>query len=683
MRNRTRTALAATLAVLLSTAVQADPRNDADAAYGRGDFAAGLALDRTSAAAGDVRAMINLGDAYVTGRGVEKDTLAGLTWYVAAAEKGSDLEGPILGSPRDESDDASAVAFNREVARKIKADNDTWFPILSTAGPGDDIYNRAARARHSREVTVEELRSTLTDAVIVRNVQAMVSLAYLYENEVRPANPTEALRLYERAAVAGRADAMARLAGMYFSAAMNSDGLRWLRSAAEAGDVEATARLAGIYEDGHLVPRDTREAFRLNLIAAEKGRTWSALHVAEAYHDGHGVARDFAQAARWFQVAADDPTFSMNDMAKYGLAVMYLDGRGVPRDPARAVQLLRDAAAENQAEAMELLGTLELLGHGTVPDARDAMRLYNEAAKYGRTVGTYDLGVVYATGRAGVADPALAQVWFEKAAGAGEKIARARLNGTPNPLLPPDDLLLPDQIRNGFTVADCIRSAGAQGLSPYNGPPDATLELAAPVRIEDGRAVLDLVVSASDPDGDPLTYSYEFGSEVYTGLGTHATLRTEPADSYLVTVVADDGHGCAMRRWETFERPAAPRPPEEPARAIDVVLVDDPPGTRCAHTGAQSDVRADTGQYNRPPDATIEQVSSRVTPEGTVLTLHVTGSDPDGDQLVYLFTVLDGSFSGDETTDITWQLSDGDFHMLSAEVTDLHGCTRFTSFTPE
>lgn len=678
MRLLKATLLAAGLALTLSTAGLADPRTDADAAYGRGDFAAGVAIDRVSAANGDVRAMINLGDAYATGRGVVEDPVEAMQWYVKAAEAGSDLTGPVLGSPRADSEEASGVSFNREVALTIKAGNDLWFPVIAAPGPGDDIYNRAARARHAGDADAGELAPQLTEAVNAGSVQAAVSLARLYEREIQ--NPTEALRLYEAAAERGRPDAMERLAGMYFGAALNENGLRWLRAAVEAGNLDATAYLAQRHEFGELVPRNPREAFRLNLIAAEKGRTWSALHVAEAYHDGHGVERDFAKAARWFQVAADDPKFSMNFFAKYGLAFMYLDGRGVPQDIARALQLLRESSAGRDAEAMELLGTLELLAMGTPANAEAAARHFNASAEFGRTVGLYNLGVIYSQGLAGPADPALAATWWNKAATGGDEHARARLNGTPTPHIAPDDLLLPDQVRNGFTAARCIRTASARGISPYNGPPDATLELAAPIRIEEGMAVLDLRVSGTDPDGDALSYRFKFGNDEYSDLGTQVTLRTEPADSYFVTAIADDGKGCAMHRWMTFTMPEPPRPTPAPAKASEVVLESDPPGVRCSRSGPQGEARADTGQRNRAAPVTIEEVSSSLTPEGTLLTIRAVAADPDNDPLQYTYTALDGRIAGTGPT-VTWLVNGAGFHMIMVEVWDGHGCTSFGSYS--
>src|SRR5450759_1500494 len=75
-------ALAAIILVLSFAApVAAGPFEDADAAYGRGDYATALRIRRTLAYQGDPVAQNYLGIMYERGHGVPQDYAEALNWY--------------------------------------------------------------------------------------------------------------------------------------------------------------------------------------------------------------------------------------------------------------------------------------------------------------------------------------------------------------------------------------------------------------------------------------------------------------------------------------------------------------------------------------------------------------------------------------------------------------------------
>ena len=71
-------------AALLGTAV-AGPREDAAAAYGRGDYAEAFRLWHLLAEAGDGGAEVMLGFMYHDGEGVQKDLVRAYMWFRIAA----------------------------------------------------------------------------------------------------------------------------------------------------------------------------------------------------------------------------------------------------------------------------------------------------------------------------------------------------------------------------------------------------------------------------------------------------------------------------------------------------------------------------------------------------------------------------------------------------------------------
>ncbi len=76
------------LALFLVSAAWAGPHEDADAAYGRRDYAGALSIYRALAETGDTTAQFNLGVMHDFGQGVAKDPVQALTWYRAAAAQG-------------------------------------------------------------------------------------------------------------------------------------------------------------------------------------------------------------------------------------------------------------------------------------------------------------------------------------------------------------------------------------------------------------------------------------------------------------------------------------------------------------------------------------------------------------------------------------------------------------------
>ena len=102
------------------------------------------------------------------------------------------------------------------------------------------------------------------------------------------------------AAMAGSAEAQARLAYIYDQAEENEAAVRWYRAAAEQGNPDGLAGLAEMLSKGEGIERNDAEALRLFEAAAESGHAGSIRVLVAAYEEGHlGVAPDSAKAAFW------------------------------------------------------------------------------------------------------------------------------------------------------------------------------------------------------------------------------------------------------------------------------------------------------------------------------------------------------------------------------------------------
>ena len=117
---------------------------------------------------------------------------------------------------------------------------------------------------------------------------------------------------------------------------------------------------------------------------------------------------------------------------------------------------------------------------------------------------------------------------------------------------------------------------------------------------------LQVVCTASDPDGDELNYNWSASAGEVTGDGDTATWVAPPSEgSYSVAVVVTDGHG---------------------GEVVDYVAI--------------------TVRTNSPPTiASLTADADWTTPSGN-LQVTCSASDPDGDELSYEWTAAAGNISG-------------------------------------
>jgi TPR repeat protein len=223
----------------------AGPYEDAQAAYGRGDFATALKLYRPLAQRGDARAQDAIGGMYERGEGgLPKDTAEALQWF--------------------------KMAENERLA--LKAYNDADYATAS----------RIFRPLADRGQILAEY---------------LIGLMYANGQGV-PQDFAEAMKWHRRAANQGEAKAQFSVGVMYFKGlgtpTNHAEAFKWYRRAAEQGDPTAQFNLGAMYDKGEVVKRDPVTAlmfYDLAAVYAIKGaitakarlkKSLSAAQVAEA-----------------------------------------------------------------------------------------------------------------------------------------------------------------------------------------------------------------------------------------------------------------------------------------------------------------------------------------------------------------------------------------------------------------
>ena len=144
--------------------------------------------------------------------------------------------------------------------------------------------------------------------------------------------------------------------------------------------------------------------------------------------------------------------------------------------------------------------------------------------------------------------------------------------------------------------------------APVNHPPVAACS-ASPTSVSAGSGdTVAVHVNASDPDNDPLTYSYTATGGTVDGSGPDARWNVGDAvpGSYTVTAAVNDGRG----------------------------------GTASCATDIKVDPRP-----NRPPTASLSVERSPIL-SGEHTGITCTGTDPDGDPLTYSYSASGGQITG-------------------------------------
>jgi TPR repeat protein len=126
-----------------------------------------------------------------------------------------------------------------------------------------------------------------------------------------------------------------------------AESVRLHQRAAELGNADAMFELYVLYSTGQGVAKNAAVALDWCKKAGEKGQSRAAYNLGAFYATGNGVEKDPAQAVAWYQRASD----AGHGRASAMLGYMFLVGDGVAADSDRAQSLFE--TAEDQGFAVD------------------------------------------------------------------------------------------------------------------------------------------------------------------------------------------------------------------------------------------------------------------------------------------------------------------------------------------
>jgi len=154
-----------------------------------------------------------------------------------------------------------------------------------------------------------------------------------------------------------------------------------------------------------------------------------------------------------------------------------------------------------------------------------------------------------------------------------------------------------------------------------------------PTSVLRGQTV-NVVALVSDPDGDPLTFSYRVSGGTIQGAGANVTWTSPNAvGTYSITVTVADGQGGTAER------------------AVEVAVI------------------------NSAPSVSAVTVSPASVSRGQSAAVTVTANDPDGDPLTYSYRVSGGTIQG-AGANVTWTAPNAaGTYSITVTVADVQGGT--------
>ncbi|HNC99266.1 MAG TPA: tetratricopeptide repeat protein [Myxococcota bacterium] len=208
-------------------------------------------------------------------------------------------------------------------------DVDPTAPIGLLAGTLAQLSSRLMARAPEPQLTVDQRLERIRTKANKGDVEAQITLAWVYANGYRdrngfefPKDSAQAVYWTRKAAESGDLDhqvqmGMRLLYGVGVAVDLEA-GARWLQRAADRGHAESQYLLSIMCEAGKGMPKDEKKAMELLRSAATKGSAGAQEAMGEHYYFGESVAKDFRQAQLWFTRAADQGDASAPEFLQTG-----------------------------------------------------------------------------------------------------------------------------------------------------------------------------------------------------------------------------------------------------------------------------------------------------------------------------------------------------------------------------
>ena len=284
------------------------------------------------------------------------------------------------------------------------------------------------------------------------NAEAQNTLGQLYEKgNVVDLDIAEALHWYKKAAEQGNVNAQISLGYMYqngIGETNHEEAFKIFLKLATNGNLYAQKTLGHMYMIGQGTQRDYNQSIIWFTKAEERGDGYSCGAIGWMYYHGNGVAKDEVAALDWFKkgISRND-AFSKKEFEilkqkkennsvkvspknkkeeQYWLGYQYEKGINVDKNHKKAIEHYLVAAELGNAKAQFRLAQLYERSEELTRNYwnyKSAIRWYKKASEHGDALAYYRVSKLYRSGHGVSKDKRLALQWCKKAAERGLGVA--------------------------------------------------------------------------------------------------------------------------------------------------------------------------------------------------------------------------------------------------------------------
>ncbi|KAL0240934.1 hypothetical protein GEMRC1_006170 [Eukaryota sp. GEM-RC1] len=278
---------------------------------------------------GDAEAMVNLGNCFLNGIGVNKNERQAVYWFLEAHSKGNSNLRRSLGK---------SINWCQQHA-------EFGDQLAMTALGYCFYYGEGTKQDYLKAVYWFQIASDLGHS------GAMFNLGCCYKSEKGvPQDHSKAVQWYQNAATLGDSRAMNNLGNCYKNGhgikQNHSMAVKWYQKAADLGSPRAMISLGSCYYNGLGVKQNQSKAVRYYQDAAELGLPGAMFNLGFCYKNGQGIQEDHSKALYWYQKAAD----LGDSAAMFNLGSSY-NGDDIQQDRVKALYWYQKAADLGDSKA--------------------------------------------------------------------------------------------------------------------------------------------------------------------------------------------------------------------------------------------------------------------------------------------------------------------------------------------
>jgi len=349
--------------------------------------------------------------------------------------------------------------YNVVTQTHVDAKNLTWFDsmryhLVAYYGnvKGQSALGQMYEKGYYVDVDMKEAIIWYKKAAEQSDINAQLSLAYIYRNVDGEKDDKKALEVFSKLARAGNLDAQKKLGYSYMMgerAPQNyKQAMYWFQKAQEQGDGYSCGAIGWMYSSGLGVEKNLQQALYWFKKGIERNDKYSKNEIAglekkierlaqaslhqksiKEYNLGHkwerGIAgyEDHNKAIKHYKKAIK----LGNIKAKFRLAQVYERSEQIARDYSSALYWYKKAAEHGDALAYYRVSKLYRAGHGVKKDDKLALQWCKEAAERGLGVAQGIMGSSYEFGWGTDVSYSKARYWYELAIESGYQNAIGRL----------------------------------------------------------------------------------------------------------------------------------------------------------------------------------------------------------------------------------------------------------------